>query len=249
MRDILFNNIKCFRIKQCLSNIDFILSSTSLSEWIIHSSNQLSNKNPYHNFWHQVSVAKAAILIWKNEKCTEKELNLLALVWLFHDAWHTGKSLPEDEENAFQLTIKNISEKQLLSFWVTKEQLQSWIITTTFSKRWKCEWKIEKIIQDADMQSIGFWINYMLYADMQYIDEMLLTAKDFKDCQRKFINELHSINKDIFISDWAKTIYKSPLLEMDKLYNLKDSIIEKAFKLKKEDLTFEKFCEVLNLEK
>jgi len=246
-KNIKINDMKCYRIKQCLSNIDFILSNTSLTEWIIDLSNQLSNKNSYHNFWHQVAVAKVGILIWKEENCTMEELNLIALLWLFHDAWHTGKSLPEDEENAFQLTIKNITQDQLYDLWVTKEKLHSWIIATNFSERWKHKWKIEQIIQDADMQSIGFWINYMLYADTQYIDEIWLWAKEFKECQRKFVNELYNIHKVIFLSDWAKTIYKSPLLEMDKLNNLENSIIEKAFKLKKEDITFEEFCDVLNL--
>jgi len=243
------NQINCYRIDQCYNNINYILSNCSITKTIIDLANQLSNKNSYHNFWHQVSVAKAALMIWISEGCNINELNYLALVWLFHDAWHTWKALPEDEENAFQLTVNNISNEQLIQYWVTKEKLHIWIISTTYKERWKHKWKLEKIIQDADMEGIGFWVNYMLYSNLQYLWEVNLWSEKFKINQREFIKELQSINKDIFLSEWAKRIYISPVESLKKLDEIDDIIIQKAFSLTKTNITFDNFCQELNLTK
>jgi hypothetical protein len=136
--NLLDSNI--FRELENKKKLVFILQNTDIWQSVIIKAQSLSNKNGYHNFGHELWVAESAIRIARAMWLSKETVNLLALVGLFHDAWHTGISKPDDEEIAYEQMMNMVTEEELANLWCTKDDVYKLIIATKFSLRGKCEW-------------------------------------------------------------------------------------------------------------
>jgi len=234
-------NKKLFREKENAKKIKFIIENSDINDDILQIAHGLSNNNPYHNFGHQLWVAETAIILWQNEGCTKSEINLLALCGLVHDAWHEGRPHKNAEENAYNLAIQQIDQEALERLQVSKEDLHTLIMATKRENRGKTDNTLAQIIQDADMWAIARWPYYFLYATMGLLDEEKITPQEYIHREEGFINKLLQISPDIFVSKAGKKTLENPEKSLAQIKKRGESIIQKAYEIRQEDLTFEDF--------
>jgi len=163
---------KLFRESENKKKLSFILKNSDITHSIIVKSQKLSNKNSYHNFWHQLGTAESAIRIAQAQWLSRTDINLLVLVALFHDASHSWVAHPDDEEKAYEDTMNILTSEELELLWCRVEDIKKLILATKFSLRWTCKGMLEKIIQDADLWSLGYGPYYMLYSTIGLMDEL-----------------------------------------------------------------------------
>lgn len=232
---------KLFREIENKKKLDFVIQNSDINQKIIIKAQKLSNLNGYHNFGNQLWTAESAIRIALVEWLTRKEINLLALVWLFHDAWHWWITTPYDEEKSYELTINSLSEDKLKTLWCTATEIQNLILATKFSLHWKLDWKLEKIIQDADLWCIWYGPYYTLYSTMWLMDEEKISIDDYINEEYKFINHLQKINPDIYLSDWARKIFINPKDSLDIIAKRPKEALLYAYNQRYQDVSFENF--------
>ena len=219
----------------------FILQNTDIPQSLIIKAQKLSHNNPYHNFGHQLGVAESAIRIAHAERLSQQEINLLAVVGLFHDAWHTGIPKPDDEEIAYEQMMKVVSDEELTNLWCTKDDIYKLIIATKFSLRGKCDWVLEKIIQDADMWCIAYGPYYMLYSTMWVVDEEHFSIDMYMEEEAKFVACLEQIDPQIYLSDWARQIFSDPRESLQQIIDWPEEVRIYAYSQRQEDISFEDF--------
>lgn len=236
-------NPKLFREAENRKKLDFITKNSDISQNIIVKAQKLSNLNGYHNFRHQLWTAESAIRIALAEWLNRKEINLLALVGLFHDAWHWWITTPYDEENSYALTINSLNKEELKTLWCTTEEIKNLILATKFSLHWKLNWKREKIIQDADLWCIWYGPYYKLYSTMWLMDEEKISIDNYMSEEYKFINHLQKINPDIYLSDWAKKIFINPKNSLDIISKRPKKTLIYAYNHRYQEISFEEFSQ------
>ncbi len=230
-----------FRELENKKKLVFILQNTDIWQSILIKAQSLSNKNGYHNFGHELWVAESAIRIARAMWLSKDEINLLALVGLFHDAWHTGVAKSDDEEVAYQKTMEVVSEEELSNLWCTQDDVYKLIIATKFSLRGKCDWILEKIIQDADMWCIGYGPYYMLYSTMWLVDEEYASINNYLEDEAKFFAYLAKIDPQIYLSDWARQIFSDPRESLKQIAEWPQEVITYAYTQRYQDISFEDF--------
>lgn len=233
---------KLFREGENKKKLLFILENTDISEDIVIVAQKLSNNNPYHNFGHHLGVAETAIMLAQAAECTRKQINLLALCGLFHDAGHTGIHDPQAEEYAYQLTRENFDDTMRDKLWCTPEQLHTLIIATKLEQRGKVNDILAQIIQDADIGAISRWPHYFLYATMGIVEEEKIDINDYIDKEQAFIDKLKQVNPDIFVSDIGQKILTNPQQSLDTIKKRGHWVIQEAYKIRKNDINFDEFC-------
>jgi len=239
-------NIKLFRKKENHKKVQFILEKTDITKEIIFLANEISNLNPYHNFGHQLGVAETAIIIGETEGCSRKEVNLLALCGLFHDAKHLGKYIENAEENSYITAIETLPEHVFQKLQISKSEFFELIMATKIKKHGKLQNKLAKIIQDADLWWLARWPEYLLYTSMWILDEENINKETFLQIQEEFINKIQQESKSFFVSEWAKEVFIEPKEGLKILQYRPKEKIEKAYELRKQDISFEEFCKKLN---
>jgi len=236
---------KLFRQKENAEKIRFIQENSDIDDNILQIAHTLSNNNPYHNFWHQLWVAQTAIALWKNAGCTKAEINLLAVCGLVHDAWHEWTHNKDAEEIAYRLAIQEISQKELEKLQIKKDDLHKLIIATKRENRGKGDDTLSQIIQDADIWAISRWPYYFLYATMGIVDEEKFNSEEYIDKEEKFIDKLLHISPDIFVSEAGKEILENPQTSLAQIKKRGKWIIQKAYDIRQEDITFKSFTSQL----
>lgn len=129
----------------------------------------------YHQYDHSLSVMKRAIYLAENEKCSEHEIELIAIAAMFHD---TGFAVQYDENEQYGARIaREYLEKNDYNT-SDIETIESLILATNPNQDPHNLW--QKIIKDADMDNL--W------------------RKDFFDVNEKLKHE-REIIKNIKIND------------------------------------------------
>jgi uncharacterized protein len=104
----------------------------------------------YHNYEHTIYVMEKAVEIGKEEQCTSKELELLAVAALWHDTGYINIYKGHEEESC-------VLAKQYLPGYDYAdddiEKICGMIMATKIPQ--SPQTKIETIIADADMEYLG----------------------------------------------------------------------------------------------
>ena len=154
--------IKLFREKENKKKIQFICQNSNIPQSIIIKAHALSNKNWYHNFWHQLWVAESVIRIAQATWLSNTDINLLAFASLFHDSSHIWINRWNDEEIAYNDMINVVSWDELEALQISHDKLKELILYTDFKLRWTNGSIMIQIIQDADLWGIWYGPLYVI---------------------------------------------------------------------------------------
>ena len=175
-------------------------SKAQLKDFVIHLLNEhLLENYYYHNAEHTVYVMNRAIEIGKQEKCSEKEMELLIAAALFHDTGFINIYEGHEEESCL------LAKKYLPEFGFTKSEINrvcGMIMATKIPQSPKN--KLEEIIADADLAYLG-------------------TVHPEAKAENLF-RELQSVNPDLSRDAWNKM--QISFLEMHR-YFTKDFLQKK----------------------
>lgn len=151
--------------------------------------NNLPTYYYYHNTEHTLYVADRAAEIGRQEKCNEKEIDLLIIAALWHD---TGfiKTYTGHEEAGCELAHHYLSE-----FGCLAEDIQrvcGMIMATKIPQ--SPNNKLEEIIADADLEYLGTETvamkAYNLFRELQHLNP-LLTEEEWNGVQISFLQKHH----------------------------------------------------------
>ena len=230
------------RSSTAFSSIKKILCKTDVSPQLIEAAATLSEPNPYHNFTHELAVTDEAISLASLGWHSKTEINAIAIASLFHDALHTWTPLPKDEEMAFSALMNTgLYKEHIGRLWVDVYMLRELILSTKFIDHWKVTNPLQQILQDADLDNISKWVWHMLYASLPLCDEMWWTPWEFKKNQIWFIEYLAKDNPEVFVAQVTKDHRTNPILCIEELQNLDQSVIDEAYTLRFSNLTEEEF--------
>ena len=222
--------------------MQFIIAHSDVDFSLFGPSHALSNPNGYHNFGHQIGVAESAIKIAEAEWLSRKEINLLVVAALLHDAGHTWVTTLGDEMASVELAIRFLPADVYQKLWFTPIQLRDLILATAFSQRGKYNRNLAKILQDADISGSFFGPYYRLYATIGLVDEFGIDYRVFiREEQQKFLNYLNSISPGCFLSEGAKKVCSDPQKSLDMLLSRPDEVIDYAYKVRRDDILFADF--------
>jgi predicted metal-dependent HD superfamily phosphohydrolase len=104
----------------------------------------------YHNFEHTIYVMEKAVEIGKQEQCTDKELELLAVAALWHDTGYINIYKGHEEESCV------LAMQYLPSYGYADDDIEKicgMIMATKIPQ--SPQTKMETIIADADMEYLG----------------------------------------------------------------------------------------------
>lgn len=104
----------------------------------------------YHEFNHALEVMKRAIYLWEKEWLSEEEIEMLSIACLFHDTWFIIKY--DDNEFIWAKIARNFLNSMLYP--ENKITIIERIIMATIPKYNKPKDILEKIIKDADLDSL-----------------------------------------------------------------------------------------------
>jgi len=240
--DGLFENLSLnlFRNKENLKKLNYIKENSDITDDIILIAKNLSTNNRYHNFWHEIWVAETVIKLCKKENVDRRTLNLLVLSALFHDWWYTLQNEIDLEKLACNLCDTYIPNNIFENLNITRDELNNLIKMTKLSNRNTNNDEFVKILQDSDLWCLWYWPYYILYSCMWMIDEWIISLDNFVEDEKKFIKN-NIIDWKLFMSKvWNETL-KDPLESLEIIKWRPKAVIEKAYKLRNEDITFDEF--------
>lgn len=195
-------------------------------------------------------VAESAIRIAQAEWLSRKDINLLVLVSLFHDASHIWSTRLDDEKISYKNMIGLILDEEIKQLWCKKEDIEKLILATKFSLRGNIDWILEKIIQDADLWWIWYGPYYMLYSTMWIIEEKWILISDYINKEKEFISCLEKIDPKIFLSDWARKIFIDPRESLKQISQWHQGVIDYAYNNRDKDISFDDFQKnIINMSK
>ncbi len=126
----------------------------------------------YHNYEHTLYVIDKTVEIGKQEHCTEKELELLAVAALWHDTGYTNSYKDHEEESC------TLARQYLPEYGYTTDDVEkicSMIMATKIPQQPKN--KLEEIIADADLEYLGTEnaaeMAYNLYKELSALNPQL----------------------------------------------------------------------------
>lgn len=104
----------------------------------------------YHNYQHTLYVQEKAVQIGRHEHCTEKEIELLSIAALWHDAGYINTYANHEAESCV------LAKKHLPAYGLTDEDIDTicgMIMATKIPQSPNS--KTEAIIADADLEYLG----------------------------------------------------------------------------------------------
>lgn len=244
---------KVFRKQENWKKVEFILSATHLDMSILVKASTVACANEFHNFGHQIGATESFINIAREAGLTQEEIDMIALIILFHDASHRGIVQRYDEMRAFDAMSLVISEKDTrnipIPFETIMDKGRDLIIATTFSNRGKIVSLHERLVQDADLAHLGQGPIYWMWASMGLVDEFarqegkpLSPVTFIRERQEKFVKFLNVVGGGHpFLTDAAKRIFRNPVEDVQTVINFTDEQINYAYAVRREDLTLEEF--------
>lgn len=151
----------------------------------------------FHNYEHTKNVVANVIEIGSHEKCSERELILLAVAAYFHDTGNIQREIPH-EQVSVNLAVNFLTEQGLEEEEIAT--VQSIIAATHMPQEPKNT--LEKIICDADLGHLGKSVfmkrNKLLRKEWKEHLNM-----DFSDEQWKNLN-LKFLSSHEYFTDYAK---------------------------------------------
>lgn len=239
-------SLNLFRNKENLKKINYIKNNSDITDDIILIAKNLSVNNWYHNFWHELWVAENVIYLWNNAWLDRKAINLLTLSALFHDAWYNTKYKNIDQEQlACNLVKQYIPDEIFKQLNINKSDVDNLIMMTKITNRKMENNEIIKILQDSDLWNLWHWPYYLLYSCMWMVDEWIISLKDFVVDEKKFIL-CNMINWNLYLSDVGKNSFENPITTLNVIEQRWYSVIQQAYLLRKQDISFEKFKDMLD---
>lgn len=238
-------SLNLFRNKENLKKLNYIKENSNITDDIILIAKNLSVNNEYHNFWHEIWVAENIIKLCKDEDIDQRALNLLVLTALFHDAWYTKKYDIDQENLACNLSNTYIPEETFKKLHIKRDDFNKLIMMTKLENRKLENNEYIKILQDADLWWLWYWPYHILYTCMWMIDEWIISLDNFIEDELNFINN-HSINWKFYLSTFWNNKFENPIDSINTISWRPKSVIEKAYSLRKTDITFEEFKKEIN---
>ena len=141
----------------------------------------------YHGLHHTLDVFDAAMKIASTENLSAKEIKLLRIAILYHDAGFTAKYKDHEEKGC------EMARKNLPSFGYTDSDIKiicGMIMATQIPQNPKTI--LEKIICDADLDYLGrndfYEISNTLFQEMKIYNN-LHDEKEWNKIQKKFLDK------------------------------------------------------------
>lgn len=170
-------------------------------------------KHYYHQFNHALEVSKRAVYLWKKEWLSEKELEILALAWLFHDSWFLIQY--DDNEFAWAKIARNFLKSMLYP----EENIKiiEKVIMATMPSYKNPKNILEEIIKDADLDYL-WWENFIenankLKEELEAIKNIKILDPDWQHWSFKFLREHKFYTKTQQKERWDKKIENQKKLE------------------------------------
>lgn len=249
------------RKKEALKNAQFLIENTSIPFSLFSAAANSANRNPFHDFGHQLAAAVAGYRIATAEGLSQAEAAEIVCILIFHDGGHEGHVQVDDEIRAFQRMCVAMNGPRVRMF--TDRPFKEFmtiardgIMATAFSQHGKMTGLRERIIQDADLSHLGQGPEPWLWASMGLVDELnrnrdtTLSQREFvRKEQEEFIKYLTSAGKNgtVWLTDGARKIFENPVETVKTLANYTDTQIDYAYIVRKIDVTVAEFTERLNL--
>ncbi|HPC34628.1 MAG TPA: HD domain-containing protein [Candidatus Absconditabacterales bacterium] len=232
-------SLNLYRNKENLQKIKYIKENSDITDDILLIAKNLSTNSGYHNFGHAIGVAETVIKLCEVEKMDRQTLNLLVLAALFHDSGYIENKKIDLEKLACNLSDNYIPDKIFEKLNIKRQDFNELIMQTKLSNRNLNNEEFVKILQDADLGCLGRGPYYILYACMGLVDEGV-SLENFVKNQKKFVLNT-MIDGKFYISNAGILRLKNPIESLSIIEGWPNSIIEKAYNLRKEDITFEEF--------
>lgn len=233
-------SLNLFRSKENLKKLNYIKEHSDITDDIILIAKNLSENNPYHNFWHEIGVAETVVKLCEEWNIDRKTLNLLVLAALFHDAWYTKKYEIDLEKLACNLSDVYIPDVVFEKLNLHRDDLKKLIMMTKINNRAKNNEDFVKILQDADLWWLWQWPYYILYSCMGMVDEWFITLDNFIEDERTFIKN-NIIEWKLFLSNAWQVALKDPFESLDIISWWPKWVIEKAYQLRDKNISFDDF--------
>ena len=238
--------LKLYKNKENLKKARYIKENSDINDEVLWIAESCSINNQYHNFWHQLWAAETAIRLANNSNMNKNEVNLLALVALFHDAGYIKDSNNEDlEEKAFHIAEKNIPKSIINSLNIDMEKFHYLILATKIENRWIYKDEMSKIIQDSDLWWLWNGPYYLLYSSMGILEENWVSPRDFIQFEESFIDKIENW-WDFYLSESWKQLLISPRNSIEEIKQRPKEAILYADSLKKENISFDEFVKKMN---
>jgi hypothetical protein len=247
-------SVSTYRIWQTATHIMELIEKTSIPESVFYTAARAANRNPFHDFGHQIVTANGIYDIAIESGFSKPEAAEMVYFAIFHDGGHEGYVQVDDEIRAF-LRMKEASTAPMVRIFTErpfKEFMtigRDVIMATAFSQHGKMTGLCERMMQDADLSHIGRGPEYWLYASIGLVDEfnrdlpVKLTPYEFITIsQKNFVNHLLDTGKGkVWLTDAAQKIFRDPVEDVEILRNYSDAVINFAYNYRKKDITFAEF--------
>lgn len=233
-------SLNLFRSNENLKKLNYIKENSDITDDIILIAKNLSVNNWYHNFWHEIWVAETTIKLCKECGIDRNMINLLVLAALFHDSGYTKTYDIDLEKLACNLSNTYLPNKVFDKMAIKREDFNNLIMMTNINNRKTDNEEHLKILQDADFWCLWQWPYYILYACMWLIDEWVISLDNFVDDELKFVKN-HLINGSLYLSNSWNKVLESPIKSLEIIASWPRNVIEKAYNLRKSNITFEEF--------
>ena len=197
---------------------------------------------PYHNFLHALMVAKAILLLPK-EEYDIIEIRSLFIAALFHDAGHTWVAGLLDEFRSLDIAFQGIIdfEKKYDYAGIDYGIVRKAIIWTVFKNRAKNTDPYAILLADLDVSTIGMiFPAFLYYCDFPICLEFGKNIEEWLD-DINYFKFLLSVDKHVFRTECVKSMFPDALKNMKLYTSLPKSILIKAFHFWKSDITYAEF--------
>ncbi len=153
------------------------------------------NKNPYHNFYHLLTVMKNCYKISIDEQFDDlKSIRLILIAALFHDFNHFGKKI-DDSKNIkeaitgfLNFSKENNEDNQKIIEIINATEYPYKISSDKLTLQ-------QKVIRDADAMQF-YCDNYIQQVIFGLLmEELSMTLSEALDTQFKFFNEVKPLTK------------------------------------------------------
>ncbi len=143
----------------------------------------------YHGLHHTCNVLKASLKIGNAQNLSERDIKLLRIAVLYHDAGFIS-TYKDHEEKGCEMAIKYLPSYDFSSIEI---QIICRMIRATKIPQ-SAVTRLEKIICDADLDYLGgkdfYTISSMLYTELKMYNN-IRDEKEWHAIQKKFLEKHH----------------------------------------------------------
>lgn len=170
-------------------------------------------KHYYHQFNHALEVSKRALYLWIKEWLNDRELEILAIAWLFHDTWFLIQY--DDNEFAWAKIARNFLKSMLYS--EDNIKIIEQVIMATISSYKEPKNILEEIIKDADLDYL-WWEHFLekannLKQELEAIKNIKILDPEWQHGSIKFLREHKYYTKTQQNERWTKKLQNQKKLE------------------------------------